>query len=317
MWTMNISNKPLSCAEAKNMDMVDYLLSLGYQPTRISRHHYWYLSPLRIEKTASFKVNRTLNRWYDFGEGKGGNIIDFGVLYFKCSVSDFLKQLPLTSLQHQPHILPPEREKEEEGLITILKVEKLSSPILFHYLKHRRIDSEVAQLFCKEVTFELYKKKYYAIGFKNDANGFELRNQFFKGSSQPKDITTIEGKEQRLVVFEGFFDFLSYQTIYKNSACLTEDCLILNSLSFSNKAKPLLKNYNQVHLFLDRDTKGQNCTLELLSLGSHIQDDSHLYQHNKDLNDWLMNFGLPKNLNPQINCNNIQQTTENSIGQPD
>ncbi|WP_170971138.1 toprim domain-containing protein [Ilyomonas limi] len=314
---MNISNKPLTCAEVKSRDMVDYLASLGFEPKRISRQHYWYISPFRNERTASFKVNRALNKWYDFGEGRGGNLIDFGVLYFKCSVSEFLKQLPLTSLQHQPHILPPERQKLEEGLITILKVEKLSSPVLFHYLKHRKIDSEVAQSFCKEVMFELYKKKYYAIGFKNDANGYELRNQFFKGSSQPKGITTIEGKEQKLVVFEGFFDFLSYLTIYKYSAYLIEDCLILNSLSFLNKAKPLLKNYNQVHLFLDRDTKGQNCTLELLLLGSHIQDESHLYHRNKDLNEWLMNFGIPKNLAPQTNCNNIQQTTENSIGQPD
>ena len=310
---MNISNKPLTCAEVKSRDMVDYLASLGFEPKRISRQHYWYISPFRNERTASFKVNRALNKWYDFGEGCGGNLIDFGVLYFKCSVSEFLKQLPLTSFQNQQPLFPHKREKEEEGLITILKVEKLSSPVLFHYLKHRRIDSEVAQSFCKEITFELYKKKYYAIGFKNDANGYELRNQFFKGSSQPKDITTIQDNEQKLVVFEGFFDFLSYQTIYKNSAYLTEDCLILNSLSFLNKAKPLLKNYNQVHLFLDRDTKGQNCTRDLLSLGNHIQDESCLYKHNKDLNEWLVHFGLPKSQDLQESSPSLQQTAERTI----
>lgn len=296
---MNISNKPLSCAEVKSRDMVDYLAALGYEPTRISGRHYWYFSPFRIEHTASFIVNRVLNKWYDFGEGKGGNIIDFGVLYFKCSVSDFLKQLPLTSLQHQPPLLPLKHQEEEEGLIRILKVEKLSSPVLLHYLKHRRIDTEVAQSFCNEVSFELYKKKYYAIGFKNNAGGYELRNQFFKGSSQPKGITTIGNKAQKLAVFEGFFDFLSYQTIYKNSAYLNEDCLILNSLSFLNRSKPFLAQYKAVHLFLDRDTKGQNSTRDLLSFGSHIHDESHLYQHYKDLNEWLMQFGLPKNLSLQ------------------
>jgi hypothetical protein len=192
MWKMNISNKPISCTDAKNMDMVDYLLALGYKPTRISGHHYWYLSPLRDEKTPSFKVNKTLNRWYDFGEGKGGNIIDFGILYFKCSVSEFLKQLPHTSIQNEAHLSQPTYRKEEEGLITILKAEKLSSPALFNYLKERKIEAEVALSFCNEVTFELYKKKYYAIGFKNDLNGYELRNEFFKGSSQPKSITTIK-----------------------------------------------------------------------------------------------------------------------------
>ncbi len=56
------------------MDMVEYLQKLGYQPQKIRNNDYWYLSPLRDEKTASFKVNRKLNAWYDFGLGQGGNI---------------------------------------------------------------------------------------------------------------------------------------------------------------------------------------------------------------------------------------------------
>jgi len=32
--------------------------------------YYWYLSPLREEKEASFKVNRKKNVWYDHGIGK-------------------------------------------------------------------------------------------------------------------------------------------------------------------------------------------------------------------------------------------------------
>ena len=114
---MNISNKPLTCAEVKSRDMVDYLASLGFEPTRISRQHYWYLSPFRNERTASFKVNRALNKWYDFGEGRGGNLIDFGILYFNCTVSDFLKQLPFTSVPNEVRISQPKQRKEENGLI--------------------------------------------------------------------------------------------------------------------------------------------------------------------------------------------------------
>jgi DNA primase len=75
------------------MDIVDYLSSLGFNPTKVRRNHYWYLSPFRDETTPSFKVNRNINRWYDFGEGEGGNLVDFGLEYYKCSVSELLKKV--------------------------------------------------------------------------------------------------------------------------------------------------------------------------------------------------------------------------------
>jgi hypothetical protein len=46
----------MNCDEANQIDLVDYLYSLGYQPEKIKNHDYWYLSPLREEKEASFKV---------------------------------------------------------------------------------------------------------------------------------------------------------------------------------------------------------------------------------------------------------------------
>lgn len=59
--------KKLSCAEARQFDLVDYLASLGYQPQKVKGADYWYLSPLREERTPSFKVNRGKNIWYDHG----------------------------------------------------------------------------------------------------------------------------------------------------------------------------------------------------------------------------------------------------------
>lgn len=57
----------LNCEQAKHIDLVDYLATLGHHPEKIRNNDYWYLSPLREEKTASFKVNRKLNVWYDHG----------------------------------------------------------------------------------------------------------------------------------------------------------------------------------------------------------------------------------------------------------
>jgi len=83
----------MNCAEANQKDMVDYLQILGYQPKKITNNDYWYLSPLRSEKEASFKINRTKNTWYDHGIGKGGRLVDFGTHYFNCSVADLLHRL--------------------------------------------------------------------------------------------------------------------------------------------------------------------------------------------------------------------------------
>src|SRR5690606_16241833 len=91
---MNIRQpQRLSIGEVKEIDMVSYLARLGYEPAKIRNVDYWYLSPLRDEKTPSFKINRKLNRWYDHGIGKGGNLIDFAILYSDCTVGEFLQKI--------------------------------------------------------------------------------------------------------------------------------------------------------------------------------------------------------------------------------
>ena len=41
------------------VDVVEYLNFIEYQPQKIRGHDYWYLPPLRNEKHASFKVDRS------------------------------------------------------------------------------------------------------------------------------------------------------------------------------------------------------------------------------------------------------------------
>lgn len=82
----------LTCREVNQIDMVDYLSKQGYAPQKIRGNDYWYQSPFREEKTASFKVNRKLNVWFDHGSGNGGTLVDFGILYYKCSVKELLQK---------------------------------------------------------------------------------------------------------------------------------------------------------------------------------------------------------------------------------
>jgi DNA primase len=99
---MDFRKQQVSLTAVKETDMVDYLFALGYEPAKIRNVDYWYISPLRNEKTPSFKVNRRLNKWFDHGLGKGGNLIDFGIEYYQCSVSDFLQKFGADFSVHQP-----------------------------------------------------------------------------------------------------------------------------------------------------------------------------------------------------------------------
>ena len=247
--------KKLSCADARKIDLVDYLASLGYQPQKIRGTDYWYLSPLREEKTPSFKVNRQKGLWYDHGNGQGGDIIDFGTLHFKCSVSELLNRMmagnpnqtfsfhPPAIPVRTPHFGAGEKEENNEGKIIITATRPLADDRLLSYLESRCIPTEVANQYCKEVDFLLYGKERTAIGFANDAGGYELRSQYFKGSSSPKSPTTLNTESNTLTVFEGFFDFLSYHVIAKDFSDEKTNFLILNSLAFFNKSREVMEKY--------------------------------------------------------------------------
>jgi hypothetical protein len=286
------SGKRPSCKEARSWDMVSYLERLGFRPARVRYNDYWYRSPLRDEKVPSFKINRKLNVWYDHGLGKGGNLIDFAILYHNCSVGDWLTWVRENFSFQPPALHKVVRNSENpESKIKILYERDLRSPALLQYLSDRKILCSIAREFCKELTYELYGKQYFAIGFRNDSGGFELRNLFFKGSSSPKDFTLIRKGFDTITVFEGFFDFLSFLVFFSLRAqTRLTDYLILNSLSLFEKARTILESYENIRLYLDNDPAGDRLTDYALALSENYTDERKLYKPYKDLNRWLKEF---------------------------
>jgi len=296
---MNIGSDRFSCAQAKGLDLVDYLASLGFAPDKIKGADYWYRSPLRAERTASFKINRKKNVWFDHGTGQGGTLIDFGLLYHKCSVGELLATLAGHLSFHQP-VLKVAFAEPEEPPIRILSEIGIVSLSLLRYLRQRRIAEIVAKKYCQEIRFALNGKVYTAIGFANDEGGVELRNPWYKGSTAPKALTRIENGSKEVSVFEGFFDFLSHQTIQLNQPASGADFLVLNSTAFFEKSRPFMEQHECIRLFLDRDRTGQNCIRQALSWSAKYQDESGLYTGYKDLNDWAQHIGksLKKGVGP-------------------
>jgi hypothetical protein len=135
------------------------------------------------------------------------------------------------------------------------------------------------------------EKEFRAIGFKNNAGGYELRNEYFKASSSPKYISYMDNNAKNIIVFEGFFDFLSYQTIYKNQEQKIANFLVLNSLSFFERSLLLMEKHTNIKLYLDNDNAGKKYTLVALKRSPKFQDESKLYKGYKDLNEWVIKHG--------------------------
>ncbi len=265
------------------------LEQLGFMPKRCRGKEYWYCSPLRDERNASFKVDTQRNVWFDFGIGKGGDI--FRLVGELIGNTDFKKQLEF--LSEKSGVLPVLNLREREKVPNVssfedVKIKELHRNALTDYLRGRGIAPFIAMRFCKEIEYRIRGKWYFAIGFMNRSSGYELRNPMFKGCISPKDISCIRlsGEEQdTCCVFEGFFDFLSAVVL---GLARDEDCLVLNSVSNLERSYDVLDKYGTIRCYLDRDPAGE-AALEILAerYGNKVSDCSGMYEGNKDLNEYL------------------------------
>ena len=269
----------------KQIAITDYLQQQGYAPARVQGIHYWYYSPLRNESTPSFKVNTERNQWYDFGSGEHGDIIDLVCALHRCTISEAIGFLSGTKqVAHQEFSFGGKRKFSERKL-EILSAQPLSNPYLLRYLAARAIPLPVASAYCSEILFQNMKRTYYAIGFANDALGWEIRNMYFKGCIAPKAITTIKKGTDRLQIFEGFMDFLSWQVLNPSS---TSDAIVLNSLALLPRIKEQIAGYREVESFLDNDDAGRKSFAVLKQIFPQIVDGATCYPEHKDLNEWLV-----------------------------
>lgn len=290
----------MTIAEAKQIRIVDFLAQLGHRALYVKSGQHWYLSPLREERTPSFKVNDRINEWYDFGEATGGDLVELGKhLYQTNNVSEVLAfierhakaaLLPFIRVSTAP---PRPVEAEMKDVIVV----PLRHHALFSYLQSRLIDADIGRMFCREVHYELRQRHYFALAFGNISGGYEVRNAYYKGCLNNKDISLIrhrnEETQERVCVFEGFMDFLSYLTLKQtgdNTVCIDMPCdyLVMNSVNNLRKALTHLQEYSCIHCYLDNDLAGQKTAETIAGMyGGRASDESGRYAEYKDLNDYL------------------------------
>jgi hypothetical protein len=286
----------LTLEEINKLDIVDYLASLGYSPKKTSGNYCWYHSMLPgrgKDSEPSFRVNRKLNRWKDFGTGEGTTLVDFGILFFNCTIRELVIKLsgPMASIENVSRH-DPALHAAEEKKIEVLNAFPIRSGSLIHYLHERRIPLSVARKYCKEVHYTFDgQRTYYGLGFSCDAGGYEIRNKFHKYASRPKSPTLLRGNARDIAVFEGFFDMMTLVTLLQCPDQELPDLLVLNSLGFFEAQMPVIEHYEHKYLFLDYGKGGDRCTRLALDRKCGYRDLRPLYRGYKDLNDWACQVG--------------------------
>jgi hypothetical protein len=297
----------------EGIQITDFLEKLAILPAYKRGDESWYISPIREpEHRPSFKVNSSINRWYDHGTGEGGKLIDLALrLYKTTDLSEAIGMINDLFLFSQARTLNPissasgtmrmqNENYPDNPKIIIQRVEPLEEPhTLVRYLNQRQISLNTASPYCKEVQFRIEDKTYQAIGFLNRSGGYELRNSWFKGASSPKDITYINNGSDLVCLLEGFMDFLSLLEMSLQPE-KTSDFLILNSLAMLNKSIETLKTHQQIESFLDHDNPGKAALQKLSDSGLKVIDRSTLYKNYKDVNEYLVAMRCKKLIQPLV-----------------
>lgn len=279
----------------KQYPIVEYLERKGIKPVRRTPSYVLYRSPLREETHPSFKVDTEKNLWIDYGEGRGGSIIDLCMRMEGCTLSEAIRCLGQNASDNGTSsflndFVPNNSQPvmAVNGARRLIEISDTLPPHLQDYLtKERCVNLEKATPFLKCISYEVRGRRYQAIGFANLSGGYELRDdKTFKGMIAPKDITPIfTDRTEPVCIFEGFMDFLSFLSMKEE---ITNHCLVMNSVSNVARTIRYLNDRHLTHIraFLDNDEAGRRAVQDFIKAGFHVEDMNIHYKDFKDLNEY-------------------------------
>jgi hypothetical protein len=281
----------------EQVSLVDLLSRLGFNPVIPSAKEKMYISMIRDSDTRpSFSVNDKLSVWYDHGIGKGGNVIDFGLAYWpKLSFPEVLEKI--SEICALPLPLPSGNNKVQRRRVVkiphyeIEYIKELgTNPVITEYLQSRKV-FEQASDYLKEIYYYVedhkkLRKHFFAAGWQNELGSWEVRNKYFKGCLGHKAITFIPGDEEKLSVFEGFINYLSWLTEHTFAS---DSILVLNTITLVFAAAKKAGDFKQVSIYFDRDIIGCQASIDFIKLVPHAEDCCTLYEGHNDYNDKLVN----------------------------
>jgi hypothetical protein len=148
---------------------------------------------------------------------------------------------------------------------------------------------DVAKFYLSEVYYFVedendIRKHYFAAGWLNENNSWEVRNRYFKGCMGHKGITIIPGHPKKAALFEGFLDFLSWR--YENPEA-DHSIIVLNTLTLLHQGINKAKAYSSLDIYFDRDKAGKAASRDFIKTLPYATDRSSVYEGFNDYNDKL------------------------------
>ena len=265
-----------------------------------------YYSPFRDESTPSFHIDAATNRWYDFGTSEGGGLFEFvcriaGIT--RGEVFDwrarFRSMIPESGYRE---VIEKAKKVKPSRIIVDSASHNFTRHKLVEYAQARAVTKEILERYCEEVLYHIDaypQKQYFAIGFRNNDGGYVLRSSLTKKCTSsamttldPQGCLTDKVTGDKVLVFEGFMDFLSWISSVQQDTP-QYDCCILNSVSNIEKALPWITAHKNIAAFMDNDEAGRNTLQKIIE---NVPDDAgkvcvydmaKLYEGYNDLNEKL------------------------------
>lgn len=274
-------------------DIKDKYTCLDYlgKPVKKTKNGFLYRAPWREDTHPSLSVTANGKGWHDLATGDHGSVIDLVMHSLNTTdvcraCEEILRHDPGSFSFFQPML--DDGEKKKEDSFTKFEIIKLQSKGLFAYLYQRKIDLQIAKQFLKEAhySFKEGDSYLYALAYANDKGGYELRSKLYKGGSSPKWITTHLGiGNAPTVVFEGFFDMLSFATLCGE---VRHNYIVLNSIVNVPAAIEVLRSMEcKVLLCLDNDQGGNDATRQMINALPSAIDIRSRFAPAKDVNEYL------------------------------
>ena len=263
---------------------------LGNRVVKKVANGYLARAPWREDNHPSVTVTLNGRGWHDLTTGEHGNVIDLVAQWKGLTKSEVCSWFD--TFMPGSSSFPPQKIYGGKGkdAFKLFEVGPLRSRGLYAYLYQRKVNIDIAKQFLQEAHYSFEPRTdgsyLYALAYANDKGGYELRSSFYKGCNSPKGITTNLGRENApTVVFEGFFDMLSFATLCGE---VKHNYIVLNSTVNTPAAIEALRSMSgKILLCLDNDKGGEKATKEILDALPHAIDIRSRFAPYKDVNEFL------------------------------
>ena len=271
---------------------------LGDKVVKKTSRGYLARCPWREDKNPSLTVTLDGKGWHDLSDGSHGNLI--GMVQRCLNTTDFSRVCAafdtVTPFSfHQSKIL--DKGKENGSGFAFCDIVPLQNRVLYAYLGARRINTTIAKQFLKEAHYGFKVREdgryLFALAYPNNVGGYELRGApnkgnpaGYKGGTAPKGITTHFGiANAPTVVFEGFFDMLSWVTM---TGGVKHNLVVMNSIVNKEATVEVLQSIGgKVYLCLDNDDRGNDATAFIQNAVPTVIDYRSHFAGHKDVNEFL------------------------------